>query len=61
MPLVIFFGAVIVVVLCVAFYFDVKRRSSRRLPEDPHTSRHLNKSREGSEFRHRPPGDVRGG
>ena len=60
MSLVIFFGAVIVAVLAVAFYFDVKRRNSRRLPDDLHTSRQLNKPREGSQFRHLPPGSVRG-
>ena len=60
MSLVMFIGAVIVVVLCVAFYFDVKRRNSRRLPDDLHTSRQLNKPREGSEFRHLPPGAPSG-
>jgi len=54
--LVIFFAGVIVVVLCVAFYFDLKRRSSRGLPEDGHTTRHLPKPRQGSEYRHGSPG-----
>jgi hypothetical protein len=54
--LVIFFAAVIVAVLAVAVFYDVKRRSTRRLPDDVHTSHKLTKPREGSEFRHGSPG-----
>ena len=56
MSLVIFFGAAIVAVLAVAFYFDVKRRNSRRLPDDLHAVRHPRQVREGSEYRHGSPG-----
>jgi hypothetical protein len=60
MGLVIFFAVVIVVVLAVAVYHDVRRRNTNRTADDWYTAQHPRKPREGSEFRHGPPGDVGG-